>query len=62
MFAQALRTVLPDRAALDLWRGKDANIGVAQHALIHRARCNHAALRGAFDAGAERDFGYRKAS
>jgi fructose-bisphosphate aldolase class I len=58
-FARAIQ-----QPALDLWRGQDANVEAAQAALIHRARCNHAALRGAYDAGAEAegDFSYRKAS
>jgi fructose-bisphosphate aldolase class I len=58
-FARAIQ-----QPALDLWRGLDANVEAAQAALIHRARCNHAALRGAYDAGAEAegDFSYRKAS
>jgi fructose-bisphosphate aldolase class I len=58
-FARAIQ-----QPALDLWRGLDANVEAAQAALIHRARCNHAALRGAYDAGAEAegDFSYRKGS
>jgi fructose-bisphosphate aldolase class I len=56
-FARAIQ-----QPALDLWRGLDANIEAAQAALIHRARCNYAALRGAYDAGAEGDFSYRIAS
>jgi fructose-bisphosphate aldolase class I len=58
-FARAIQ-----QPALDLWRGLDANVEAAQAVLIHRARCNHAALRGAYDAGAEAegDFSYRKAS
>jgi fructose-bisphosphate aldolase class I len=35
--------------ALGIWSGEDANVVAAQHALLHRARCNHAALRGAYE-------------
>ncbi len=56
-FARALQ-----QPALELWRGKEPNVTVAQQALIHRARSNHAALRGAYDASAETDVSYRKAS
>jgi fructose-bisphosphate aldolase class I len=48
--------------ALDLWRGKEANVPMAQRALIHRLRCNHAALRGAYDPAMERDHGYLETS
>jgi fructose-bisphosphate aldolase class I len=51
-FARAIQ-----QPALDRWRGKDANVSVAQQALLHRARCNSAALRGAYDAAMERDQG-----
>ncbi len=47
-FARAIQ-----QPALDCWRGKDANVMAAQEALVHRARCNHAALRGAYDAAME---------
>jgi len=40
-FARALQ-----EPALRLWAGDDANRVVAQRALLHRARCNAAALRG----------------
>jgi fructose-bisphosphate aldolase class I len=56
-FARALQ-----QPALEVWQGKDINVTAAQQALIHRARCNHAALRGAYDASAETDVSYRKAS
>lgn len=36
--------------ALELWRGDAANVEAAQAALLHRARCNAAASRGAYDA------------
>ena len=42
-FARALQ-----QPALGIWAGHEANIGAAQQALLHRARCNHAALRGAY--------------
>jgi fructose-bisphosphate aldolase, class I len=34
--------------ALKLWADKDANRVAAQNALLHRARCNAAATRGAW--------------
>jgi len=34
--------------ALEIWRGQPANVGPAQQALIHRARCNCAARRGEY--------------
>ena len=40
-FARAIQ-----QPALTIWHGEDAQIGAAQHALYHRAACNHAALRG----------------
>ena len=39
--------------ALDAWKGDAANIEPAQKALVHRARCNQAARRGAYDALAD---------
>ncbi len=36
--------------ALEIWRGKHANVPAAQAALLHRARCNRAARRGDYDA------------
>ena len=36
--------------ALDLWRGKEANVKAAQRALLHRARCNSAAHGGEYTA------------
>lgn len=44
-FARALQ-----QAALTLWAGQDANRVAAQHALLHRAQCNSAALRGEYNA------------
>ena len=56
-FARAIQ-----QPALDIWRGKDANVTAAQQALLHRALCNHAALSGTYDAAMELDHRYRKAS
>ena len=56
-FARAIQ-----QPALDIWRGKDENVTEAQRALLHRARCNHVALNGAYDAAMELDQGYGKAS
>ena len=39
--------------ALEIWQGKDANVLVAQKALLHRATCNRAARRGKYDAALE---------
>jgi fructose-bisphosphate aldolase, class I len=39
--------------ALDIWAGKEANRAAAQRALIHRARCNGAALKGAYSPAME---------
>ena len=39
--------------ALEIWRGKEANVPAAQQALCHRARCNRAARRGKYDAAME---------
>ena len=41
--------------ALQIWRGDDANVAAAQRALIHRAACNGAALRGTYSAAMERE-------
>jgi fructose-bisphosphate aldolase class I len=38
---------------LDIWAGKNANRAAAQQALMHRARCNCAALQGDYSAGME---------
>ena len=42
-FARAIQ-----EPALELWHGKDAQVPVAQQALLHRARCNQAARRGEY--------------
>jgi fructose-bisphosphate aldolase class I len=39
--------------ALELWRGDEAKVAAAQQALRHRAECNRAARRGAYDASAD---------
>jgi fructose-bisphosphate aldolase class I len=39
--------------ALEIWRGQDANVAGAQKALVHRAACNKAALRGQYSAAME---------
>jgi len=48
-FARAIQ-----QPALEIWRGKEANVLAAQRALQHRARCNQAARRGEYDAAMER--------
>jgi fructose-bisphosphate aldolase class I len=47
-FARAIQ-----QPALELWAGRDENRAAAQRALVHRARCNGAALRGAYDPAME---------
>jgi len=56
-FARAIQ-----QPALDLWRGKEANVAAAQHALHRRAWCNHAALSGTYDTAMEEEPAYQKAS
>jgi len=41
--------------ALEIWQGKEANVKAAQQALLHRARCNHAARRGEYSAAMDSD-------
>jgi len=41
--------------ALELWRGNPENVAAAQKALLHRARCNGAAHRGAYTAEMEHE-------
>jgi fructose-bisphosphate aldolase class I len=48
-FARAIQ-----QPALEIWRGKEANVLAAQQALVHRARCNRAARRGEYNAAMER--------
>ena len=47
-FARAIQ-----QPALEIWQGKEANVLVAQQALLHRAKCNRAARRGEYSAGME---------
>jgi fructose-bisphosphate aldolase class I len=47
-FARALQ-----HPALNVWAGQDANRAAAQAALLHRARCNAAALKGGYSAQME---------
>ncbi len=47
-FARAIQ-----EPALEIWRGEEANLSQAQQALYHRARCNRAARRGAYDTAME---------
>lgn len=47
-FARALQ-----QPALEAWRGLDTNVAAAQHAFLHRARCNAAAQEGRYDAAME---------
>jgi len=39
--------------ALEIWGGKESNVVPAQHALIHRARCNRAARKGEYSSAME---------
>ena len=48
-FARAIQ-----QPALEIWRGKEANVPAAQQALYHRAMCNRAARRGEYNAAMER--------
>jgi len=47
-FARAIQ-----QPALEIWRGEEANIKLAQKALLQRARCNRAARRGEYSAAME---------
>ena len=47
-FARALQN-----PALEIWAGQDANRAAAQSALLHRARCNSAALLGKYNEAME---------
>ncbi len=44
-FARAIQ-----QPALEIWAGRDDQLGAAQSALAHRALCNHAARQGSYDA------------
>jgi fructose-bisphosphate aldolase class I len=48
-FSRALQ-----QPALEIWQGKEANVLVAQQALLHRARCNRAARHGEYTAAMEK--------
>ena len=48
-FARAIQ-----QPALEIWRGKEANVPAAQQALLHRAQCNRAARRGEYSAAMEK--------
>ena len=48
-FARAIQ-----QPALEIWKGQEANVAAAQHALLHRARCNQAARRGEYNATMEK--------
>jgi fructose-bisphosphate aldolase class I len=56
-FARAIQ-----QPALEIWRGHEANRAQAQRALYHRARCNRAARRGAYDAEMETNGNEKPAS
>ena len=47
-FARAIQ-----QPALEIWRGKQANVPAAQQALDHRAKCNRAARRGEYSTAME---------
>ena len=49
-FARAIQ-----QPALEIWHGEAANVGAAQQALYHRARCNRAARRGEYGPAMERE-------
>jgi fructose-bisphosphate aldolase, class I len=48
-FARAIQ-----QPALGIWRGEQAHVLAAQHALYHRARCNRAARRGEYNVAMEK--------
>jgi fructose-bisphosphate aldolase class I len=56
-FARAIQ-----QPALGIWGGAERNVVAAQQALLHRARCNHAALCGAYRASMEDEPASRLAS
>ncbi len=47
-FARAIQ-----QPALEIWRGEEDKVALAQHALSYRARCNRAARRGEYPAAME---------
>jgi fructose-bisphosphate aldolase class I len=56
-FARAIQ-----QPGLGIWDGKEVNVVAAQHALLHRARYDHAALRGAYQESMEDKPVYRLVS
>jgi fructose-bisphosphate aldolase class I len=50
-FARAIQ-----QPALEIWKGHEANVPAAQHALVHRARCNSAARLGQYKTAMEKSF------
>ena len=48
--------------ALGIWGGQEGNVAAAQAALLHRARCSQAALRGEYFDSMEDHQSFRKAS
>jgi len=48
-FARAIQ-----QPALEIWQGQMANVGAAQQALYHRAKCNRAARHGEYTSAMER--------
>ena len=48
-FARAIQ-----QPALEIWKGREANLAAAQQALYHRAGCNRAARRGEYQASMEK--------
>ncbi|HEY3328454.1 MAG TPA: class I fructose-bisphosphate aldolase [Capsulimonadaceae bacterium] len=52
-FARAIH-----QPAMDVWKGDDANTGIAQQALHHRARCASAARRGEYNDALEAERGW----
>jgi fructose-bisphosphate aldolase class I len=49
-FSRALQ-----QPALELWRGQAEQVGAAEQALLHRARCNRAARQGQYSAAMDAD-------
>jgi fructose-bisphosphate aldolase class I len=49
-FARAIQ-----QPALEIWRGQESNVPVAQQALAHRAKCNRAARRGEYNSIMEKN-------
>ena len=49
-FARAIQ-----QPALEIWHGEEANVQVAQRALLHRAECDRAARRGEYSAAMDQE-------